>query len=81
MPERGGFSSWNEAEYSPDLGGHLHFSLTETESVCTWGVCVCVCVWHVCGMCVVGFVINGRLDFSSLLSYHLHQGVSVHRDD
>ena len=44
-------------------------------------VCVCVCVWHVCGMCVVGFVINGRLDFSSLLSYHLHQGVSVHRDD
>lgn len=50
LPERGGFpfSEWDRAP--PDLGGHLHFTLT--------GV--------VCGVRVVDMVINRRLDFASL---------------
>lgn len=55
LPEKGGFSSQNEAEHPRDpvnspVGGSLSFLLTEMGCVC--GVCVCVraracaaCVW------------------------------------
>lgn len=66
--ERSGLSSHNGAKHPIDLVG-----VCASNSL---GQCLCVCVY----MCMVGLVIKGRLDFASLLDYHLPKAISVYRE-